>query len=95
MLFRSLSDLAVATAAGPVVHRFTSYERDLEVDGNTYLAARIEHGPIRQGVVLDRDEVELRAVPDEGDTGHPLVAMAALASDWPVSVTVRYADLNT
>jgi hypothetical protein len=77
---------------GATIHRYTSFEHDLEVDGETYLAARIDHGAIRQGIAMDRDEVEVRMeVPS--DVHHPLVRFATLRTESPMTLTIRRADV--
>lgn len=77
---------------GATIHRYTSFERDIEVDGETYQAAKIDHGAIRQGIALDRDEVDVRMeVP--ADVHHPLVRFATLRTEAPLQMTLRRADV--
>lgn len=81
------------TAGATVVHRFTSFERDLVVDGDTYTAARIDHGAVRQGIAMDRDEVEVRfSAPT--DPNHPLVRLVTMRCESPLSITVRRVELS-
>lgn len=73
------------------VERFTSHEEDIELDGQTYSAARVDHGAITQGLALDRDEVEIRgAVEDLG----MLRDLAALRSEAPVRVRILEASIS-
>lgn len=83
-----LYEIEEPTRDGLVVHRFTSFERDLDVEGDLYRAANIDHGALRQGIALDRDEVELRLeVP--ADAAHPLVRLATLRSEVPLQLRIR------
>jgi uncharacterized phage protein (TIGR02218 family) len=42
------------------VHRWTSWESDLEADDETWVSDPIEHSEIRKNLTLDRDEVTLQ-----------------------------------
>lgn len=90
-----LYELREATSdAGATIHRFTSFERDLDIDGDLYRCAQVQHGAIRQGIALDRDEVEVRFAVEPGETGHPLVRLATLRCEVPLFLTIRRLDLT-
>ncbi len=78
----------------PTIHRFTSFEEDIEFDSGTYTAAPIDHGEVRHGIALDRDEVEVRFAIASGDTTHPLVRLATLRCDAPLTLTIRRVELT-
>lgn len=71
--------------------RATSYERTLTVSGNTYTARRMDHGAIKSGLFLDRNEVEIRTEILPGDI---LAAVATAQSETPVRVTIRSVDVS-
>jgi hypothetical protein len=73
----------------PTVERVTSYETDLTYEGHTYAAAKIEHGEIRQGLALDRDEVQLSA---DFSAVVSLLQLATLKLSAPLSVTIIAAE---
>ncbi|MFM7099626.1 MAG: hypothetical protein ACKO3N_00460, partial [Verrucomicrobiota bacterium] len=71
--------------------RLTSHEEDVELDGVTYAAARIDHGSIARGIALDRDSTEITAALADV---YLLADMAALRSEAPVRVTIREASIT-
>jgi hypothetical protein len=80
------------TKDSAIIHRYTSFERDIEVEGETYKSAKIDHGAIRQGIALDREEVDVRMeIPS--DVNHPLVRMATMRTESPLALTIRRAEV--
>ena len=75
--------------AGATIRRFTSFEHDLVVAGDTYHAAQIDHGSIRHGIALDRDNVDVRFAVTPADSSHPLVRLATLRCEAPIRLTIR------
>lgn len=82
------------TLNGTTYHdRYTSFEEDVVLDGVTYTACpggdgrtMMDHGQRRQGLALDRDELEIHSYIF---SGNPLLDMATLRSDAQVFLTVR------
>lgn len=74
-----------------VVDRYTSFESDLTFGGNTYTHRKIEHGEIRQGLQLDRDQVEMKC---EVIAGSGLVLATMLQMETPLFLTIRSADVS-
>ena len=71
--------------------RWTSYEQAITFGGNSYNARKMNHGPIRGSLFIDRDEVE---VSSEIITGDPLVKMAVGQSEAPTRLTIRTVDVS-
>lgn len=70
--------------------RFTSFEGDLVYGGNTYSYQKLNHGELRQGLYLDRDQVTVNADIWEAN---PLLLVATLKMESPLYLTMRQADL--
>ena len=86
-----LYDFTLEVPGGSVTERFTSYEEDVELEGEIYTAAKVTHGGIRSGVALDRDSVEVTLAAGESS----LMDEAARAgSPSPVSVRITEASLD-
>lgn len=80
------------TVAGVTeIERLTSHEDDIELEGVTYTAARVDHGAIVRGIALDRDEVEIRGALEDLDM---LRDMAALRSEAPIRVRILEASIT-
>lgn len=75
-----------------VTDRFTSYERDLQFDNQAYLSRKLEHGEIRQGIALDRDEVEIRT---DTSLGGGLLQLATMKCESPLMVTIHQGELKS
>lgn len=71
--------------------RRTSFESAVTVGANTYTPTKMDHGPIRQSLFIDRDEIEIRS---EIIAGDPLVRLATAQSEAPVSVTIYTANVS-
>lgn len=69
-----------------VIERLTSHEDDVELDGVTYTAAKVTHGSIRQGIALERDQVELTI---HATASQILKEAATLKSNGPVKLVIR------
>jgi hypothetical protein len=74
-----------------VVERLTSHEEDIELDGYTYTAAKIDHGAMRQGVALDRDSVDVRFFLGASPT---LQDAARLRSNGPIKIVIKEASIT-
>lgn len=70
---------------------WTSYERDLVLDGVTYTSRRIEHGPIKGSLFIDRDEVE---VSSEIVAGAPLTQIATGTSESRTRLEIYAVDVS-
>jgi hypothetical protein len=80
------------TVAGVTeVERVTSHEEDIELDGVTYTAARVDHGAIVRGIALDRDEVEIRGSLEDLAMVRDL---AAVRSEATVKVRILEASIT-
>lgn len=86
-----LYDITQTIGGVTTTTRRTSYERNVTVGGNTYTATKMDHGPIRQGLFIDRDELEIRS---EIIAGDPLVKMATGQSEAPISITVSTCNVS-
>lgn len=80
--------------SGAIIERWTSFERDLvDLVPNTFRSMYIQHGDIRQGLFLDRDEVQIKASSVDTTTPTPLqTAMSFVASgrsELPLQVCIR------
>jgi hypothetical protein len=53
-------EFRMTLAGTEFVERYTSYERDLMLGADMCKSERIEHTEIKQGIMLDKDEVEVR-----------------------------------
>jgi hypothetical protein len=69
-----------------VIERITSHEDDVDLDGVTYTAAKVTHGSIRQGIALERDQVELTI---HATASQILKEAATLKSNGPVKLVIR------
>ena len=86
-LYTFIRDYGVAT----VVDRFTSYERDLVFAGDTFAAKKITHGAIKQGLALDRDELDLTV---DGLDVVPLLAAATLRLEVPLILFIQAVEVT-
>lgn len=86
-----LYELTRTLGGTATVSRYTSFESDLTYGGNTYSAAKLQHGEIRQGLALDRDEVTITA---PVAAGHPLTQLATLKLEAPLFLTIRSGTVN-
>jgi len=86
-----LYEFARTVAGVAEVERLTSHEEDIELDGVTYTAARVDHGAIVRGIALDRDEVEIRGSLADLSL---LRDVAALRSEAPVAVRIYEASIT-
>lgn len=86
-----LYDITQTIGGVTTTTRRTSYEANVTVGGNTYTAVKMDHGPIRQGLFIDRDELDIRSEIIPGD---PLVRMAVGQSEAPVSITVSTCNVS-
>lgn len=73
-----------------ITDRYTSYEADVALGDDTYIAALIEHGDIQQGIALEQDAVQVTAFIA---AGHPLLLFATLKMEAPLFLTIRQADV--
>lgn len=87
-----LYDFTQQTNLGPATSRFTSFEQDLVFSGNTYAARNITHGPIKQGLAMNRDIVQLTTAVF---ADNPLVPLATLRGESPLMLTIRDAELSS
>lgn len=71
--------------------RYTSYERDLTLSGNSYTSFDIGHGDIKQTLNLQPDSVEINSLIA---AGNPLVEAARLTLEVPIHITVRQVDVT-
>lgn len=71
--------------------RLTSYEQTLTYGGNSYTAARIEHGEIAQGLALDDDKLNLTIVLEDSTV---MQALADLTMEAPVFLTLTAAEVS-
>lgn len=86
-----LYDIAQTVGGVTTTTRATSHDADLTLGGNTYTARRINHGPIRGSLFLDRDEV---SVDSEVIAGDALVRLATAQAEAPVRITIRTANVS-
>lgn len=66
---------------GDLVHRFTSYERDVIADGETWAARPIDHGDITDTLDVEKTKVSLRA---RAFTGNPLMLFVPFRLEVPL-----------
>lgn len=71
--------------------RYTSFDIDLHLAGNTYAHAKLGNREIKQGIVLDRDEVQLDF---PAIANSPLVLAATLAMEAPLFLTIIVGEVN-
>lgn len=86
-----LYDFARVLAGVTYTTRFTSFENDLTLGADDYLANKITHSDIRQGLYLEADQLEVKTDTFEDN---PMLLMAALKSESPIRVTVRQAEVD-
>lgn len=86
-----LYEFAQTISGSTTTTRWTSYEQAITFGGNTYTARKMNHGPIRGSLYIDRDEVEISS---EILSGDPLTKMAMGQSEAPTRVTVRTVDVS-
>lgn len=70
--------------------RLTSFERNLTVLDQTYIARKIDHGSIKQSLFLDRDEIDVRSDVVASD---PFVKIATNQSEAPLRLTIKSVDV--
>jgi len=70
--------------------RYTSYESDLTLGGNTYASAKIAHGEIKQGLNLESDEGSIKS---SVFADNPLILSAQLRLESPLRVVIRAAEV--
>ncbi len=70
--------------------RLTSFERNLTVLDQTYMARKIDHGAIKQSLFLDRDEIDVRSDVIAAD---PFVKIATNQSEAPLRLTIKSVDV--
>lgn len=90
-----LYELRQARGDGETVLRLTSHEAEVTVGGETYQPARITHGDLVRGIVLDRDELTVRHFLDATNPDNPLYRLATLRAHTPVRLVVREVELFT
>ena len=73
-----------------VTDRLTSYEADITYLGNVYTSSKITHGEIRQGLMLDADEVDLHS---DIVAGAAMVQLATLGMEAPLMVRIIQVDV--
>ena len=73
------------------VERVTSYESDLTWAGQTFAARKINHGQIRQGLALDRDEVQIEC---DLEAVAALRRMATLRLNAPLYLRILAAEAS-
>jgi len=77
--------------AGSTVERWTSHETDVEMEGDVWTAAQIEHGDIARGLALDRDRVTVTVALGASPL---LKALALRQSAAPVRVRIIEASVT-
>ncbi len=79
-------------AAGGVTRywRYTSWQTNLSYGGNTFAAAKIEHGKIEQGIRLEKVEVEITA---EDVENSPISLVAYGQNTTPIRVRILQGQL--
>lgn len=80
-----LYEITKTVGDAEVIERLTSHEDDVELDGVTYTAAKVTHGSIRQGIALERDQVELTI---HATASQILKEAATLKSNGPVKLVI-------
>jgi hypothetical protein len=88
VLFEFARDFANGTTA---IDRFTSYETDLQWNGNLYRSSQLGHGDIKQSLNFDDSGVDLDSFIF---ADNPLALDATLKSETPLSLTLRHADFD-
>lgn len=73
-----------------VLTKSTSHEY-LLISSGSWVTRKIDHGPIRQSLNIDRDEVEIRS---EIIAGDPLLALTTGRAESPVRVVIRQCDVS-
>jgi len=71
--------------------RYTSFQEDLVSDGNTFSAANINHGALRDSLRGDREDVTIEAV---FETGGPFVLFSSLPPAKRLFVEILEADYS-
>lgn len=67
----------------PKTYRFTDFERDLTLSGNTYTRAKIESEEVRETLGLDRQSASIKT---RTFAGNPLQQMVPFRLEWPLMV---------
>lgn len=86
-----LYDITQTIGGVTTTTRATSHDADLTLGANTYAARKVNHGPIRGSLFLDRDEV---SVDSEVIPGDALVKLATAQAEAPVRITIRTANVS-